>query len=119
MIHILNDSWKLNDCNRNLVINCKSVYSYIKFKDIQFSNVHISLIGYKELESICNDNIRYLRADITKPVILAKNMENPDMKKYRMIDGRHRLKKIINNGENVIKAYVLDRDEILKFVLAL
>lgn len=119
MIHTLDGHWKLNKCNGNLAVNCANVYSYIKFKSIQSTDIPVNLIGYKELDSICNDSIRYLRADTNKPVILAKNMENPDMKKYRMIDGRHRLKKILTNGENIIKAYILDRDEILKFIIAL
>jgi hypothetical protein len=43
-------------------------------------------------------------------------MENPKGKQYRLIDGRHRILKHINNGVFNLKAYVLDKQDILKFV---
>jgi len=116
MIHIMNESWKLKDTNLNLFIDCKEVYSYIKMKNFEPKQIDPIVIAYKPLTNICKSSIRYVKADINLPGIVVKDMENPFTKEYRMIDGRHRLLKSIDLGKKKFNSYVLEREEILKFV---
>jgi hypothetical protein len=116
MIHILSDSWKLKGADSNLFIDCKEVYSYIRMKKFDPKEIDSYEIAHKPIVDICRNSIRYINADINMPGIVAKNMENPFMKEYRMIDGRHRLLKTIDLGKRNFNSYVLDREEILKFV---
>jgi hypothetical protein len=112
----MSESWNLKDANSNLFINCKEVYSYIKMKSFQPKEIKTNLIAHKPISNICRSSIRYINADINMPGIVVNGMENPLMKEYRMIDGRHRLLKSIDLGKEKFNSYVLNREEILKFV---
>jgi hypothetical protein len=115
MIHIINENWSLKESS-NLFIDCNRVYAYIKMKKLKPEAIDINLIAHKDIKNISKDSLRYIRANIDLPGIVVKGMENPFMKEYRMIDGRHRLLKNIEAGKKIISSYVLHREEILKFV---
>jgi hypothetical protein len=115
MIHIMDGVWKIG-ASEDLIINCGEIYNYIKFKEMSYELIEIDLIGHKELQSISTNDHRYVNANTDLPGILVNNMENPRNKKYRLIDGRHRLLKTINSDLTKFKAYVLERDEAMKFV---
>lgn len=115
MIHIIDEDWSLQGSS-NLFVDCARVYSYIKMKKLLPETIDIDLIAHKDVKSISRDSLRYIRADLDLPGIVAKGMENPFMKEYRMIDGRHRLVKAIEQGKKEFNSYVLCREEIIKFV---
>jgi hypothetical protein len=98
------------------MINCRSVYEYIKFKKYNFEMVCVQDIGYKELDSSSITLMKINRSNPNLPCILVKGMKNPMNKPYRMIDGRHRLQKAINEKALYIKAFVIPEKEIMKFV---
>jgi hypothetical protein len=56
-------------------------------------------------------------ADPSYPGIILENAPNPYDNKYRMIDGRHRIMKLLHSGVTSSQYYVLDYDEIKKFIL--
>jgi hypothetical protein len=113
MIHLLEGEWAIT--KDLLKVDCKNLYSLIKLRKLVSQEINVSSIGYKELDSIDKENVRYKLADCSYPIIVA-TMENPKGKQYRLIDGRHRILKHINNGVFNLKAYVLDKQDILKFV---
>lgn len=113
MNHVMDGQWTLpNRCP--LVIPVKLVWALIRYRELQYEVVDIDLIGYKPLD-IDTNSPRYFMADLDYPVILVKGMPNPMNKPYRMIDGRHRLLKTINNGDTSIRAFVLTEKDVERF----
>ena len=115
MIHVMEDEWAIH--SQPLIIDCSKLYAFAKMKKLEPLEIPIDMIAHKELHSISNDSIRYLRADINLPGIVVKDMKNPFMKKYRMIDGRHRLKKYFEYGMHHFTAYVISSEDAMKFVI--
>ena len=60
---------------------------------------------------------KYSTADPAYPGIVIENAPNPYDNKYRMIDGRHRIMKLLHSGVTSSQYYVLDYDEIKKYIL--
>jgi len=112
MKHIMTGEWKL-DNTPNMFIDVLQVIPYIQVKQIQPTVIDIADISHKELDSIDTTEARYITANINYPAIVVEGMQNPHNKPYRMIDGRHRLLKQINN--KTINAYVLTEADISKF----
>jgi hypothetical protein len=81
-----------------------------------------SEIGWKAMnhpsEKIHGDGgLRYLNADIDCPCILAEGVYNPAGKKYRMVDGSHRITKMkmeTNRTESYF--YVLTNEEFYSYL---
>ena len=59
----------------------------------------------------------YHTADISYPGIVLKNAFNPFNNKYRMADGKHRIMKLLNQGETSSQYYVLDYDEVKDYIV--
>ena len=60
---------------------------------------------------------KYHAADPSYPGIVLKNAVNPFDNKYRMVDGRHRIMKLLNQGETSSQYYVLDYDEVKDYIV--
>lgn len=112
MKHIMTGEWKL-DNTPDMFINVLQVINYIQFKQIKPEYISIADISHKELDSIDTTEARYIMANVNYPIIVVQGMQNPHNKPYRMIDGRHRLLKQIDN--DMINAYVLTEADISKF----
>ena len=85
----------------------------IKINEIGWKGMHLS-----EEESIncpCCNGERYIRCDVNIPGIVSLNAPNPYGKKYRMIDGKHRIRKRLNNGCTDGLFFVFTYEEIKKF----
>ena len=63
-------------------------------------------------ECICCDGLRYLECDIKYPCIVLNNAVNPHNKKYRLIDGKHRIAKMRQLGITSSKFYVLELNNL-------
>ena len=59
---------------------------------------------------------RYLEADVSHPGIVLLDAPNPYGLKYRMIDGRHRIMKLLDNGETTGKYYVINFEDVKKHI---
>tara|TARA_B100000902_G_scaffold328490_1_gene324573 strand:+ start:26 stop:487 length:462 start_codon:yes stop_codon:yes gene_type:complete len=68
-------------------------------------------------ECSCCQGTRYINCDIKYPPIIAYNAPNPFNNKYRMIDGRHRIQKLLLNGLTESKFYVFDFNELRPFII--
>ena len=67
---------------------------------------------------MCCDGIAYKRVDIDYPPILVRGASNHFNKLYRMIDGRHRMMKMILNGLSESLFYILDLDDIKEYFIS-
>lgn len=96
MTHRLREGWSMN--------GCKSGTLHIDdFKELANSeedaikiNIDFSEVCHKPLPKYINQ--RYIEADTSIPPTIIES-ENICGKKYKMIDGRHRLKKMIDEGK--------------------
>ena len=68
-------------------------------------------------ECSCCGGSRYISCDTKYPPIIAYNAPNPFNNKYRMIDGRHRIQKLLINGLTESLFYVFDFDELRPFII--
>ena len=68
-------------------------------------------------ECSCCGGIRYINCDTKYPPIIAYNAPNPFNNKYRMIDGRHRIQKLLLNGLTESLFYVFDFDELRPYII--
>lgn len=86
----------------------------IEHKDIGWKGRHLDA-KRSGSECICCDGERYRECDPRFPGILADGGPNPYNKRYRMIDGKHRISKLCNTGVKKSPFYVLDYKEIKQF----
>ena len=63
-------------------------------------------------ECICCGGLCYLECDIKYPCIVLNNAVNPHNKKYRLIDGKHRMAKMRKRGITSSEFYVLELNNL-------
>ncbi len=109
MKHHIVDDWI--DKDKHFIIECKDVYDWISYKRMKPDYISNENIKCNNLDLITNSDARYIVADLNLPGIVVE-LENH----YRMIDGRHRLKKSLDQGKDTILTYVLTEKQALKFI---
>jgi len=82
----------------------------ISFDDIAFKGKHFT--NLRGPMCTCCDGARYYSAKIKFPGIIVEGMENPYQCKYRMIDGKHRMEKMIDSGMTSSSFYVLQVSDL-------
>ena len=112
MIHILDKEWSIIDIP--MAIDCRQIYSILKYNNTIPQLVPIKDIGHKPIDGIDKEDVRYLNANLNLPAILVRGMRNPVNKPYRMIDGRHRILKAKENNIPDLLAYVIEEKQALK-----
>jgi hypothetical protein len=115
MIHLMEDEWQIQGIGRSQIITA-NLYPFIKYKKMNPVELHIDEFAHKPLDTIEIDHPRYKLADVIYPLFAVDGMPNPYNKKYRMIDGRHRLLKQINSGKSVFLFYVFDYHTIKHYI---
>ncbi len=114
MIHMMDGDWQI--FNVPTQIDCSKVYKWINLKNIEPVSINIGDIGHKTIKTIETRGSRYKQADLNLPGIVVKGMKNPVDKPYRMIDGRHRLLKAQTSGRSYVLVYVIDEEQVLRFI---
>ena len=107
-----NLDWSVN--NRKAVLYL-ILLDFIFMDDTYYKkNILLEDISWK-----CKDNISlkdYKLVDTSIPVILVETYENPHHLKYRAIDGRNRLSKLLSLDNKNVSAYVIDYIIFNKFL---
>ena len=75
-------------------------------------NLPLDMTG---INCICCNGERYKRCDTKYPGIVLDNASNNPMKRYRLLDGKHRLRKLIDRGFYRANFYVLDLNDIQQY----
>ena len=88
----------------------------IKLKEIAWRNKHHFPYNVGE-NCICCGGKAYINCDPSIPGIIAYNCPNPYDNKYRMLDGRHRIMRLLFEGKTESKFYVFDFNEIKHFMI--
>ena len=114
MLHIMENEWSV--LPEPSYIDCTQLYKLAKSRKLEPLVISIDEVSYKPLESIALTSGRYLLADTEQPSILCLGMQNPHDKPYRMLDGRHRLLKRINQGNTTVLSYVIPFVDVTRFI---
>jgi len=102
--------WRIN--KKEYIFNVSLLYPFLKNKKL----VNFKDIGWKGKDLKFNLDIdRYNAADIGYPCILTE-VENPYNCKYRMIDGKHRITKMIKMGMTESLFYIVDFNIFFKLL---
>ena len=111
-----------NDWERDWSISDQPLHLFMEdilylLIDDNLKNVLLSDIGWKGKHdlSLITKNLRYKNADPYIPGIIAFNAPNPYNDKYRMIDGKHRIHKLVSQNIKESEFYVLDFKDIKPF----
>ena len=112
----MSEEWAV--CDTPLQVDCRNLISLIKYRGYSPTILDIADIAHKELGSIDKGGIRYQLADKAFPLLVSE-MKNPYGKKYRLLDGRHRLLKHKESGADKVQAYIVLPQDVLNHVHAM
>ena len=108
------------DWEADRTINDEPAYLFMEdilhlLTDDRLETVLLSDIAWKgkHKPSLVKQDIRYRHADPYIPGILAFNAPNPYNDKYRMIDGNHRIHKLVFENIEESEFYVLDFEKLM------
>jgi hypothetical protein len=87
------------------------IFDYIKYTNKKAEIISFKKIKYKDISLIDLNDLRYIRADINYPGIVLKQSNF-----YRVLDGRHRIRKCIELGKKSFNFYILKFSEIQSFL---
>ena len=87
----------------------------IKHKEIAWRNKHHYPHGVGNNCPCCRGK-KFRECDPNIPGIIAYNCPNPYDNKYRMLDGRHRIMRLLLEGKTESKFYVFDFNKIKHFI---
>ena len=110
----MQDEWMVFDVPTKIVTS--RLYPIIKEKSLEPVYLQLTEFAFKDLDTIDIESPRYTIADIGYPLIAVDGLSNPNNKRYRMIDGRHRLLKQLNEGKTKFLFYVLPFDSIKHYI---
>lgn len=119
----LEGDWRLNGYQKSVIELKKLIPLLINEK---LENIKLDDIAWKGKDlypqksgnnCYCCAGKKYRDCDTKYPLIVTKNALNPFNNKYRMIDGRHRIQKLLLNGHSYGLCYVFDFSEIRGFLL--
>lgn len=86
----------------------------VKFLEIAWKGMHFPVDERRD-KCICCGGRRYFSCNTNYPPVLCIHTSNPYNKKYRMIDGKHRMEKMVAQGLVSSKFYVLTFEDIEPF----
>ena len=118
--HFLNcpfyGDWTLNGKTYDLILS-----DLLPLLDEDFYRIKLSDIAWKGFDldmsvrgenCICCDGDRFRDCDSTKPGILLEGIKNPGGRKYRCLDGKHRIEVLLSYGQEYGNFYILNMDYI-------
>jgi hypothetical protein len=111
-MHWFTDEWRIDE--NVYSINNGVLFNFIKINALKPQRISFDEIAYKG--NIDRDFFRYQLANTNYPMIVSK-MQNPYNKKYRLIDGRHRIHKLMDSGEKDGLFYEIPKEFILKWIV--
>lgn len=106
--------WQLESINFPHLITEDTLQS-LKLKDIAWWGKH-HYPNYCGKKCKCCGGIRYLQSNIKYPGVVVKDAPNPYGNPYTLIDGAHRIVKLLNFGVDESWFYVLYWDEVREYL---
>ena len=110
--------WTLEgkECYLNLndllpVLNDKTGFHRVELEDIAWKGFDLDMSIRADNCPCCNGN-RFRDCNPTMPGILLEGIENPGGRKYRCLDGKHRIEALLSYQQTHGSFYILNFDHI-------
>jgi len=119
----LQGNWELPGAGKRSTITMRHILHLLddsrlkrlSLRDIAWKGKHFFPYQCGE-ECFCCGGQRYTTADTSYPGIVLHNAPNPYANDYRMIDGKHRMMKLLLSGVTSSLFYVIEYDEVKDYV---
>jgi len=95
------------------VILCRSLYTLVKAKNFLLRSIPLSSLTYNNLSIINITDVRYKAANINLPGLVTQTPGCGDT--FRLLDGRHRVKKAMDLDMVELPFYVVPLSDALKY----
>ena len=111
--HVINGEWSLPHLDGDLtyLLPIEPLLRMARNKEPE--ELPFSKVCYRE-KVVSQERLR--DCDTSYPCIVAENVYNPCGRKYRLIDGNHRIQKMINDGRSGGAFYVFQFDELKQLI---
>tara|TARA_X000000368_G_scaffold354827_1_gene296412 strand:- start:896 stop:1339 length:444 start_codon:yes stop_codon:yes gene_type:complete len=87
----------------------------IKFDDIAWKGFNLDM-DKRGINCACCGGERYIHCSTRVPGILLKGVKNPEGRKYRCIDGKHRIEALLSYNMKYGHFFVLDIEDIKPYL---
>lgn len=108
-MHWVCDEWGIDD--NVYTLDEKLLFNYIKIKKL--SPISLEFINVAYRNDVDRECFRFKLANIKYPMIVSEIM-NPYNRPYRLLDGKHRIHKLIDQGISRGFFYNIPREFVLK-----
>ncbi len=111
--HVINGEWTFPHLDDGLtyLLPIEPLLQIARNKELE--ELLFSEVCYRE-QVVSKERLR--RCDTSYPCIVAENVYNPCGRKYRLIDGNHRIAKMIQAGQSSASFYVFQFGEFEHFI---
>jgi len=107
-------AWRVSDRDQLIYIN--EIFDIVKDRNTIIIP-HDEIAWWYMDDPLKKVDERYYQVDIMYPGIVAEGVKNPYGKKYRMIDGSHRMAKMkLETKYNASFFYVITKEEFYKYL---
>ena len=93
------------------VLNDKSGFHRVELNDIAWKGFDLDMSLRADNCICCNGN-RFRECIPTMPGVLLEGVENPGGRKYRCLDGKHRIEALLSYEQTIGTFYILNMDHI-------
>ena len=93
------------------VLNEKTGYHRVKLSDIAWKGFDLD-ISLRQDNCVCCNGNRFRSCDPIMPGILLEGTPNPGGRKYRCLDGKHRIEALLSYEQDYGAFYILNMDHI-------
>jgi len=93
------------------VLNEKTGYHRVPLSDIAWKGFDLDM-SLRADNCICCMGNRFRESDPLRPGILLEGISNPGGRKYRCIDGKHRIEALLSYEQTLGTFYILNMDHI-------
>ena len=97
------------------VLNDKTGYHYVELSDIAWKGFDLDMSLRADNCICCNGN-RFRNCDPIVPGILLEGIPNPGGRKYRCIDGKHRIEALLSYEQTHGTFYILNMSHIIDYL---
>ena len=123
-LDIIYGDWRLHEISSDtLVLRLVDLIPILK--DKSFKLVELDEIAWKGFDlgmdkrgmnCVCCGGERYIHCNNRVPGILLKGVKNPGGRKYRCIDGKHRIEALLSYDMEVGNFFVLDIEDVKPYL---
>ena len=114
---ILNDKDKIIRLNLHDLIDLlnKKGITEVKFDHIAWKGFDLGM-DKRGMNCVCCGGERYIHCNNRVPGILLKGVKNPGGRKYRCIDGKHRIEALLSYDMVIGNFFVLDIEDVKPYL---